>query len=177
MKCARVARTNSIVPVYMFEHEKIAAWRTSCFMCRRLLSPPRQRHVCGHEQSFPANVVAPRNHTQANHQNSPVDIHRVGYLAHRLHPHHKVSSTDKPSMSFSSDGPRMDNKACKKDHITAKTYPKLGDASDRRTQEQHVVYVICSARSWQTERPTAIQSGTCGVPARIAEYQMKTSRQ
>ena len=53
----------------------------------------------------------------------------------------------------------------------------LGDASDRRTQEQHVVCVICSARSWQTERPTAIQSGTCGVPARIAEYQMKTSRQ
>ena len=29
----------------------------------------------------------------------------------------------------------------------------VGDASDRRTQEQYVVCVICSARSWQTERP------------------------
>ena len=47
----------------------------------------------------------------------------------------------------------------------------------RRTQEQHVVCVICSARSWQTERPTAIQSGTCGVPARLADYHMKTSGQ
>ena len=122
MKWARVARTNSIVPVYMFEHEKIAAWCSSCW---RLLSPPRPRHVCGHEQSFPASVVPPRNHTQANHQNSPVDIHSVGYLARGLHPHHKVSSTDKPSMSFSSDGPLMDNKACKKDHITAKTYPSV----------------------------------------------------
>ena len=76
MKWARVARTNSIVPVYMFEHEKIAAWRSSCFMCKRLLSPRRQRHVCGHEQSFPANVVAPRNHTQAFHQ-----IHQSTFTA------------------------------------------------------------------------------------------------
>ena len=28
-----------------------------------------------------------------------------------------------------------------------------GDASDQRTQDQHVVCVICSARSWQTQRP------------------------
>ena len=123
MKWARVARTNSIVPVYLFEHEKIAAWCSSCFMCKHLLSPPRPQHVCGHEQSFPVSVVAPRNHTQANHQNSPVDIHSVGYLARGLHPHHKVSSTDKSLMSLSSDGPLMDNKSCKKDDITAKTCP------------------------------------------------------
>ena len=142
MKWARVARTNSIVPVCMFEHEKIAAWCSSCFMCKRLLSPPRQ-NVCGHEQSFPDSVAAPHNHTQANHQHSPVDIQSVGYLTRGLHPHHKVSSTDKSSMFFSSDGPLMNNKAWKKDHITAKTCPIV---------EGRHKYPSRHRRSWRPEK-------------------------
>ena len=32
----------------------------------------------------------------------------------------------------------------------------VGDASEQRTQEQHVVCVVGSARSWQTERPNMV---------------------